>query len=563
MRLPTALAPWSDSLSHLTPDLAMALGPLVRGIHQLVSRRESACVEQGSLDGFEGVSRRGHPELMLVSEWLLADEAPVEFLRRAAQRELLHLAPAVRRPSGRGRVAMLADTGPDQAGAGRLVQLASLIVLHRRAVALGTELAVGILGQKPGGWMTGDLPELLKAWLDGRRPVEPDVDDVSAWTSDVTEADEAWILTGPQLSSKLPARRRVVSSRESAWGEHGVTHVRVECNDISTELAVPDGPVAVRALRGQEFKRAPVAVNRPEGATTLRFPIFPSSARRILARGETANELVSVQVPQTAGRRAATPRLHRLAGPILAASVLGNRIVVVIEQDRMLRVHVIGNPLGKVRSVSVPIESLDLDLRDIEQICAEGLAPLFYQSGDVISPLGDDGWWRLRPDSAAYRTDLVAIAPSTGSQFDQPHFVTWGPHGKHVSVPGSFKRIEPEDDVVVLGGGGYARSTDAQTWHVVHPRGVRASITVEPESSVLGLAFDENEPMLVTAGRGGVLLRLVRPSGTRALTGWSGLPSLPVIHPTQPLIAAMDETGRLKVGDLITGETLLRVATSR
>ncbi|GAA4596852.1 hypothetical protein GCM10023194_70080 [Planotetraspora phitsanulokensis] len=560
MRLPTGLSPWTESLSHLTPDLALALGPLVRGVDRLVSSQDRARPGPGGLDGFEGVTTHGHPELMLVSEWLLADEAPDEFLRRAAHRELLHLAPAVRTPAARGRVAVLADTGPGQAGAGRLVQLACMIVLHRRAATLGTTLAVGILGREPGDWHTGDLPELLKTWLDGRGDAEPDSGDVAAWTHDVADGDDVWILTGPRLSSKLHGRRRVVSSRESAWGEHGATHVRVTCDGDGAELALPPGPIAVRALRGAEFRREPAAAGNPEVPGALRFPIFPSSARRILARGTTSAELVSIHVPRTPGRGPVRRRLHRLEGPVLAASILGKRIVALIESDHRLRVQTIGQPLGRVASMSVPVEAAGLDMAGVHQICAEGLVPLHYQSGDVIFPLRDRRWWRLTRDRGALQTDLVAVGPATGDQFDQPHHVTHGPDGKHVSIPRISGPIEPQDDTVILGGGGYARSGDAVTWQVVHPRNPRTIITIQPRSHVLGLVFDGQEPVLVTSGPGGVLLRLVRRSGTVTLTDWSGLPAPPVVHPTLPLIAALDDTGRLKAGDLVTGQILLHTA---
>jgi hypothetical protein len=69
---------------------------------------------------------------MVIGEWLLADELPDEFLRRAAAGELLYLGTAHRHDPPHGVVRVLVDTGPDQLGAGRLVQLAALIVVHRR-----------------------------------------------------------------------------------------------------------------------------------------------------------------------------------------------------------------------------------------------------------------------------------------------------------------------------------------------------------------------------------------------------------------------------------------------
>ncbi|GIH22265.1 hypothetical protein Aph01nite_05750 [Acrocarpospora phusangensis] len=535
MRLPAALAPWSDSLAFLAPDLAVALGPLVRGIDHLVSGHDRPGVEQGSTDGFEGLSRRGHPELMLVSEWLLADEAPVEFLRRAAQRELLHLAPAVRRPRRRGRVAVLADTGPGQAGAGRLVQLASMLVLHRRAAALGTDLAVGVLGQEPGSWRTGDLSALLRDWLRARRTTEPDADDVSAWTD---ADDDVWVLTGPRLAARLTGRRQVISSRESQWGAEGVTHVRVAFRDSSAELALPTGPVAVRALRGQGLTRA---ATPEEPAATFRFPFFPSSSRRILARGGAADELVSIYVPPSRGASVRKPVLHRLTGPVLAASVLGRRLIAMIVRDGTIRIEVIGSSLGNVADLRVPVETLALDP---DAICSAGLLPLYYLGGDVICPSGGD-WWRLTTDGTALKTNYLALTPRSGSQFDQPQFIT--------------RPADPKAEII-LGDGGHARSTDGSRWQTFDPHGTESTVTVEPNSKVLRLMFDGMGPTLVTCSKAGVLVRLVRPWETRVLTTWSGLPTTPIVHPTLPLIAGVDANGGLLAGHLFTGDIMLRTA---
>src|SRR5262249_35924750 len=156
--------------------------PLIRGLDRLVAEREPVTAREGVMDGFEGLARRGHPELLLASEWLLADEAPMEFLRRAGEGGLLHLAPALRTTRDRGRGAVIAGLGPGQAGAGRLVQFAALIVLHRRALVRGSELAVGLLGAtRPGEWQTGELRPMLGRWLRARQPTEPQAAEVAKW----------------------------------------------------------------------------------------------------------------------------------------------------------------------------------------------------------------------------------------------------------------------------------------------------------------------------------------------------------------------------------------------
>src|SRR4051794_8731675 len=300
--LPKAPARWADALSALTPDLALALGPVIRGLDELVAAGDPPVAARNFADGFDGLSRRGHPHLMLASEWLLATELPLEFSRRAAHGELLHLAPAASSPQGTGRVAVLVDTGPDQAGAGRLVQLAALIVLHRRAAGRGTDLSVGILGDEPGKWLNGDLPEVLRRWLKARRAEEPAPADVESWARVVDHADEMWILTGPRLASRLPGRGRLLCSSESSWSADGADRVRVSLNGGGSDLVLPSGPVAVRALRGEALVRAVPAKAEPLPAPRLRFPGFPSSARQVLARGATSSELITLRVPYRTGQ---------------------------------------------------------------------------------------------------------------------------------------------------------------------------------------------------------------------------------------------------------------------
>ncbi len=160
--LPPALRPWSESLAFLSVEAALHLGPLVRRLDALVRRHDAHDAHEGEPDGYGGLTTRGHPERLLLTEWLLAEEIPEEFIRRAAERELLHMEPAFLAPAPAGKVAVFCDVGPDQLGAARLVQLAALIVLHRRALARGSELVVGLSGETE--WHGGELPEQFEAW---------------------------------------------------------------------------------------------------------------------------------------------------------------------------------------------------------------------------------------------------------------------------------------------------------------------------------------------------------------------------------------------------------------
>jgi hypothetical protein len=151
--LPPALAPWAGQLAVLEPGVALALGPMIHRLDELVGRHSAADAHDGLPDGFDGLTTRGHPDRLLVSQWLLAQEVPDEFTRRAAAGELLYLAPARRHGDDTHQSALLLDCGPHLHGAPRLLQLALALVLHRRAVGHGRTLRLGVLGHpRAPGW---------------------------------------------------------------------------------------------------------------------------------------------------------------------------------------------------------------------------------------------------------------------------------------------------------------------------------------------------------------------------------------------------------------------------
>ncbi len=550
--LPPALAPWAPALSALTPELAVTLGPMVRRLDDMISTYDPDSGGSGPFDGYEGLAWRGPPERLLASEWLLADELPFEFLRRAVTGELLYLAPARRQDRGRGRVVILVDAGPAQLGAARLVQLAALVVLHRRAAARRSELTVGILGEEAGRWRTGELPDLLRGWLAARRDREPEPAAVECWTELLDAADEAWLLTGPRLASLLPGRRRVLISQESAWGAEGATTVRVLLDGIRTELPLPRRDLAVRALRGAGFRRAGPAVADLRKAA-LRHPTFPSAERRLLARGDGDDQIISMAIPASADAPAARPRWHRLPGPVLAASPLRHRLVALVARDHQLCVHVVGRRLGHVEDIAVPIDQLDLKVADVEAILADGLPPLFFEGGNLLCRLHGT-WWRLAPEGSPQVASLVAAGP--GRNLDKPRTIAnWRGRLWVDGAPASL--AIPADAAIVLGGGGLAWSADGTAWHIYSDGEPGVTITVEPGSQVLALVRVGQVPSLLTVSKMGRIVRLATRDGTRTLTRWSDTPSPPAVHPTFPLLAVQRSNGQIEVGDLATGDLLL------
>ncbi|MEV4316897.1 hypothetical protein [Actinocrispum sp. NPDC049592] len=537
MNLPPALAPWSAALSTLDAQPLVALGPLLRGLDSLIARHSAIDHSGEILDGYSGITSRGLPERILASEWALADEVPLEFLRRAAGNELLHTAPAYLAERRRGRVAVLVDTGPDQLGAGRLVQLAALIVLHRRAEARGVDLVVGVLGTKAGSWQGGDLAKVLPAWLKSRRSTEPTPDDVAEWTDSVPADDDLWLLTGPRLARKLPGRKHMLVSTESAWSALGAAAVQVSLAETTVTLALPDQNTAVRTLRGAAFRPAKKQIMTPAG---MHDPLFSSNGPQLITRGRTDRELYSLHVP---GKPRADVKVHRheLPGPVVAAAYLGGRLVTLIRVGAELHGHVIGKKLARLDRLVILAGEFDPE--------PGPLKPLYFADGNLL--IRDlDRWWELSVDRGAATVNVFGVG--TGPRFDRPNIARR--IGNSMVVNG---RPTPAGGEIIFGYDElWAWSRNGLEW-TVHTRVYHTEIRVPEGCRVLGLQWLDNMPTLITLSASGLIVRAHTASKERTLTKWSSGTAPPALHPTRPLIAVQRGAGAIDVGNIRTGETVL------
>ncbi|MFJ3826788.1 hypothetical protein ACIPWI_02370 [Streptomyces sp. NPDC090046] len=553
-RLPAALAPWAGTLSAISPELAVAFGPLLRRLDALVGEREPVADVVGDPDGLGGLARSGRPDQLLASEWLLADAYPDEFLRRFVDGELLHLAPEFRTPAVRGRIAALVDSGPTQAGAGRLVQLAALLVLHRRAAARGTELVVVVLGDPYGRRLTGDLAELLPAWLAARRPVDPTPSDVQHALDGLDAADQAWLLTSPRLAERLPARSRVLTSEPTRWSADGAGHAVVRLDGATAELPLPAGGIAVRALRGAEFRRAdPVPAGGPAadpgGAAGRALPAFTTDARTLLARGRRATTLLAANLPNGDARITTTVRArrHDLPGPVLAAGRTGRRLIALYVRGGELVPYVSGRPLGERGGYTADLAAFGVGRDEAvpEELFARPVLPLLRAGADLLLPLAGR-WWRIGPDGSVAEDGALGRGAH-----DRPHFNRFREPRLLDSQP--LHEAARDAHHFLHGGGSQAWSQDGRTWQVRTRSGDENRISFRENADVIGLVHDEGTPVLITVSRSGLVVRGVRADGVRTLTRLSGGAGPPAVHSSLPLIAAETRPGRIVVGDAHTG----------
>lgn len=254
MKLPPALAPWRAQLERFPEELALALAPLVQRLAAAVGPLGGAYIGSEAPDGFDGVIQRGEYQRLLMSEWLLADEEPDEFLRRAAMHEHLFLRLAQREPRGCKRCLALFDAGPSQLGAPRLAHIAMLAVLERRALAAGAEFEFGML-QRPGqSFRRADVLG-VSSLLDARSCDETSAEQVAAWFEPLppfAPEDEVWWIGGARLEQLVPLRpgpRMLV--RDPLRAENDRLEVELQLRERRHQLVLelPEPSLRTRLIR--------------------------------------------------------------------------------------------------------------------------------------------------------------------------------------------------------------------------------------------------------------------------------------------------------------------------
>jgi len=156
----------------------------------------------GEPDGYDGIARRGSYERLLVSEWLLHDELPDEFVRRVISGEHSFLQLARSQETSEKRTVVLFDSGPEQLGAPRIAHLAALIVLAQRAEQHRAQLEWGIFQDGTNTLHQGLNEALIRDLLRSRCLQPVSLADVERWAAvkNVASASERWFVGDVSLS---------------------------------------------------------------------------------------------------------------------------------------------------------------------------------------------------------------------------------------------------------------------------------------------------------------------------------------------------------------------------
>lgn len=357
--LPPALRPWATQLSLFPEDLARHLGPQVARLSAAVGAlRPRGEAEGGEPQGYDGLARRGPFDRLLVSEWLWALEAPEELVRRAAFGELSFLKPAFRQPQGARRTVVLLDVGPDQLGLPRIAHLALLVVLARRAEAVGAAFTWGALQTDPARATRSGLDGTsLLAWLEARSTVPASPAHLAAWREALALSrapGDVWLVGSSRLGrlEGSEGMSRVEVSEPMEPGAHRLTvDVRPAARvPRSVVLELPPPEDCVRLLRNPFASRRASAAWQPrKGDRRIAKFSFSGDGRRVLLFSE-GGAVEAMAVPHSP--RATVPKPRRVQVPpgqrVIAAGwrYTGGLIVLASHLDGYVMHGLVRTPEG-------------------------------------------------------------------------------------------------------------------------------------------------------------------------------------------------------------------------
>lgn len=313
MQLPPPLQPWAEHLSLFTDESAAAyLGEIVRRLALAVGPlREAVTAGRTEPDGYSGLERRGNYERLLISEWLMAEEAPEEFDRRAAVGEHLFLRPRRMEPQSSARSVLLLDCGPMMLGKPRVVLLAAVILMARRAESAGAQFHWGIQQFPEDGLHEAVSEETILDFLGKRSLVFDDEDHLSAWKKQLRpssgESLDLWCAgTSVSALTELKAKHLLIREMFEPNEQALLVSVFRERDRRDLELEMPEEDVAIRLLRHpfQRRIRKRTVTALPHCGTEI---FFSSNGRRFAF--VSGQQVISYAIPNSVSQEPSSQKV--------------------------------------------------------------------------------------------------------------------------------------------------------------------------------------------------------------------------------------------------------------
>jgi len=577
MQLPPALTPWRELLELFPPEVAEALGPLVQRLDLAIGPLGAdARVGEGDPDGIDGIARRGSYERLLITEWLLAEEVPEEFIRRALTSEHSFLKLARMTPrSSRVSVALF-DGGPDQWGAPRIAQLATLIVLARRASAAGVQLGWGVM-QDQDHWLCREVtPGSMRALLSARKLREASPADVEgrlAACPELAGSSDLWLVGSPPVpvSRSNASTIRIDDPVEADARRLDVTVTTPGRAPRTVALPLPDDSTCVRLLRDPFGSAVPSPERVHEENAPQSNLVFSMTGHKLFARAANGG-IVAYPIPNSPRATVGNLRRHWFSTPgtLVAAGRFRKSTVVLLAgpDPSSLTVQFAGGPPRGSRDGTVEVAGADFTSGELTRLTPivpawlDKCAEFFVLVNGTLVQIGNVSRFGVPLFATMMGTGTVALASvRNGVAWVHRRDEGWCVSAEHQGEETSQRLTDGGGTRAFFGYGG--AEADSQygllawevydgMWHVQGASGVRC-MSPPRGNEVVGVICApgrEQDPALV-------VMREDRKQLTLLSRGWSQpLPPArseireATVSPMMPLIAYCTVDGELVVYSL-------------
>lgn len=345
-KLPEGLTPWSAWLRWFAPELALEVGQLLQRLQPLLGPfKDRGHTGEPDWDGLDDLRTRGSYERLLTSEWLLAEEVPEEFLRRAASGEHMFLTPKPLRRRSQRTIIALFDAGPLQLGAPRLAHIALWILLARRAVQVQGQMRWGVL-QLPGELLDATEVQHLKALLGKRSFTTPNEQHLAQWLTALEEtgsaSGERWLIGSPHINAGSSACTHRVRLHKELDGNALEVSLLERGSSRKLSLPLPNQESVVPLLQGSfepVLGQQPIVGGDDHEIALTKPPIIAIDGSRVGVVHRDIPAISTIYIPRSPEEDARVPRLHRWSYSYssVCATLVGKSLGVLLSDHLQLR----------------------------------------------------------------------------------------------------------------------------------------------------------------------------------------------------------------------------------
>lgn len=345
-KLPKGLTPWSAWLRWFAPELVLEVGQLLQRLQPLLGPfKDRGHSGELDWDGLDDLRTRGSYERLLTSEWLLADEVPEEFLRRAASGEHMFLMPKPLRRRSQRTIVALFDAGPLQLGAPRLAHIALWILLARRAAQVQGQMRWGVL-QAPGELIDATEVQHLKTLLGKRSFTPPNEEHLAHWLQALAYtasiSGERWLIGSPYFHASPSAFTHRIRLHKELDGKALEVSLLERGSIRKVSLPLPKQESAVPLLQGsfEPVLGQQATMNDDDQEIALsKPPIIAIDGSRVGVLHRDIPAISTIFIPRSSEEDTRVPRLHRWSYNYSAvcATLVGKSLGVLLADHLQLR----------------------------------------------------------------------------------------------------------------------------------------------------------------------------------------------------------------------------------